>query len=180
MEKRLITIDFDDVIVDTQKYQCDLTEKMFNVKLDISNSKRVQHVPKYLTNEQYIQIIDALYSSTEIPLVKGFKKYLEQIQELGYNPKIVTSRGHKESEIASQICEKHKINIPLLNSNYKSKIKYCKESIVHIDDSIWDLKQLNGVVENLLLFDKPHNKNVKLDSNIIRMNSWENIYDFLK
>ena len=180
MKKRLITIDFDDVVVDTQKYQCDLAKKMFNVELDISNSRRAQHVPKYLTDEQYAQVIDAVYSSTEIPLVEGLKEYLEKIQELGYDPKIVTARNNKESKIANQICDKFNINIPLLNANYESKGKHCKGSFAHIDDSIVHLRKLDGIVENLLLFNKPHNEHIKEDRGIVRKKSWEDVYNFLR
>ena len=125
-------------------------------------------------------MLDEVFSSTEIPLVKGFTEYLEEIQKLGYNTKIVTARDNKESEIANKICEKYGIDIPLLNSNYNSKAEFCKGSVAHIDDSIFNLKKLNGAVENLLLFDKPHNKKIKEDKGIIRKKSWEEVYNFLR
>jgi len=82
MEKRTLTIDFDDVVVDTQRYQCNLAEKMFGVTLNIANSRKNQHVPKYLTQDQYDELIYTLYETPEgikIPLVDGAKKYLSQI-----------------------------------------------------------------------------------------------------
>lgn len=180
MEKRIITIDFDYVIADSQKYQCDLARQMFNVELDITNSRGAQHVPEYLNKGQYEKLIDAVYSSTEIPIVEGFKEYLGKIQGLGYTPKIVTARDDKEAEVARKICEVNGINIPLSNTNYESKIKSCKGSIAHIDDNIELLKELDETLENLFLFNRPHNKHLREGYNIIRVSSWENIYEFLR
>jgi 5'(3')-deoxyribonucleotidase len=183
MKNNLITIDFDDVIVNTQKYQCDLAKKMFGVDLNIANSRQSQHVPKYLTQNQYDELIHILYETSEgakIPLVDGAKQCLNQIQEMGYLPRIVTARNNQETEYAREICEKEKIGIEIANASYKSKADFCRGSFAHLDDSPYHLDSLKGVVENLVLFNKPHNKQVNLNKGIKRVNSWEEFYSFLK
>lgn len=183
MKNKVITIDFDDVIVDTQKYQCDLAKKMFGVNLNISNSRQSQHVPNYLTQKQYDELIHTLYESPEgakIPLVDGAKKYLNRIQEMGYLPKIVTARNNGEVKYAHEICEKEKIGIKIFNASYKPKADFCRDSFAHLDDSHYHLVSLEGVVENLVLFNKPHNKQVNSNKEIKRVNSWEEFYSFLK
>ncbi|MEJ2268072.1 MAG: HAD hydrolase-like protein [Nanoarchaeota archaeon] len=183
MEKRIVTIDFDDVIVDTQKYQCDLAEKMFGVKLNIANSRQSQHVPEYLTQNQYDELIHTLYETSEganIPLVVGAKEYLNKLQENGYLPKVVTARSDEETKYAREILEKEKIGIEIFNSNYTPKKDLCSGSFAHIDDAPHHLNSLEGIVKNLILLNKPHNKQIKVKDEIRRINSWKEFYSFLR
>jgi len=183
MKKKIITIDFDDVVVDTQKYQCELAERMFGVELDMANSKQNQHVPEYLTQNQYDELIYTLYETSEganIPLVNGAKKYLNKIQELGYLPKIVTARNNEEVKYANEICEKEKIGIEIFNSSYELKADFCRSSFAHLDDSPYHLISLEGIVKHLILLNKPHNKKVNIKNRIRRVDTWQEFYSFLR
>lgn len=166
MINRIVTIDFDDVIVDTQKYQCDLAKKMFGINLNIANFRQSQHVPEYLTQNQYDELIHSLYETSEgtnIPLVDGAKKYLNEIQEMGYLPKIVTNRNDAETGHVYDICKKEGIRIEIFNTNYRPKTDFCRDSFAHVDDSYYHLVSLEGVIANLFLFNKPHNKQITVN-----------------
>ncbi|MFH1607818.1 MAG: hypothetical protein ABIA78_01670 [archaeon] len=183
MTNKIVTIDFDDVIADTQKHQRGLAKRMFGAELDIANSRQSQHVPEYLTQAQYDELIHCLYETSEganIPLVNGARRYLNLIQEMGYLPKIVTARNDAEVKYVRDICEKERIKLKIFNTNYEPKTAFCRGSFAHLDDSYHDLVSLEDVVKNLILFDKPHNEKVNVKEGIIRVDSWKEFYSFLK
>jgi len=95
-------------------------------------------------------------------------------------PKIVTTRNNEEVKYVHKICEKENLGIEIFNSDYNSKANFCKGSFAHLDDSLYDLDSLEGIVENLVLFNKPHNMQVNPNKGIKRVNSWKEFYSFLR
>ncbi|MDA3836824.1 MAG: hypothetical protein PF542_04330 [Nanoarchaeota archaeon] len=173
-----LSLDFDDLIVDTQKHFCDMALNTFGINLNISNAHQQKYVLKHLTPKEYSHLMEQLSYSTEIPIIMGARENINKLKNLEYSLQISTARDSKESKIAKIICENNGIDIPIFYSNYQSKKILCKDAYAHIDDMMEYLRELIPIVPNLLLFDRLHNQNEIKTDQIKRTKSWENIYNY--
>ncbi len=129
-----------------------------------------------------------------------YKKVLEECLPKEDSPLVITKLKEEGNEIyfiSARLnnidnCNSEKItkesfqkyNIPydkIIVAAY-SKLEYCKENNidVFIDDSFEVLDELSKEGIKCFLMTTPMNKGVELPSNIIRVHTWNEIYDYLK
>lgn len=187
-----IGIDIDDVIVEFARvYLIKYTEK-YGKEFDFENLFSFNlWEPLKISKEEDFSLADEYYDSSDFENIPLLEKAKESILELSkYHELIfITSRPLKIKEKTLSYLNKHfsgiNHNIFFTNDIFKNQIKSKVEVRIqeNVDFMIEDNKDYalscanNGI--NIILFDKPWNKNIEHE-NIRRVDNWKEAMIILK
>jgi len=155
----IIGLDFDGVIVKSNKLKSGIAENKYGVIVRATYFGRDYVVNQLgdLSHEQYDAILDEIYTNPEhIKRVEFIDGALENIRKLlreGEEIRIVTSR-RAENDITRKILEQQGLDLDVRNVGPEStKVEACKGCVVFVDDDLKKLIQL--LVDNKVLSISP-------------------------
>jgi len=188
--KIVVAIDFDGVITHPHKIKADiLRERGFNIKdteTERSYCTTKLQIPKkeyeFATNKANVEDI------MKLPLERGAKKSIDNLNKKGVEFIVVTSRFDNEIPAVINYIKHHKLKIKkIINVNYSTKTEVIKKISPHFFIEDIDTK-LNDVIKDLesqkdkypgkikyLFFRNKANKHMKLPKKAIEVNNWETI-----
>ena len=174
-----IGIDIDNTICDTDNYVLPILCEYYN--LDI---KKIEDCKK---NNQYIEFKDYNIFAQKfyyeiLPQLKGAKYYINKLKE---NNEIIfitarkTLGKQKTYSIVKDYLNKNEILFDKIFVNCGDKYKVClqKNIDIFIDDSINNCRSVSKIrTIDVILFGSKYNKE---NENLNRIESWENIYNYI-
>ena len=190
-DKPIIGLDLHGVILDDGRLKEQVAQVVFNKRIPAAEftSKAVVHERGLLTGHQYQELQDLIYNNhfigRRMPLVRGVKKYLPLLANLG-TLIIVTSNYGSSLKLSRELLEHHRL------INYFADIKDTpvgldKSDIVkdlhldfYLDDDPYKLENLIGLVPHLYLLDYKHNQSVDCSRYAARVKSIAHFYKLLK
>ena len=179
MKNNTLLFDCDDVCIDL--LSCWLKE--LNLRYNINytpNDIKGWHLENYIKEINKDEILSVLFDNNffkKIEPIPGAVKYLHKLKDEGYNIKIVTASYVKS--LPAKMDKFFEI-FPFLE--WKDIIIATDKSIIAGDimvDDHYDNLINNSYVKYKLLYAKTHNSCYHNDNNIIVINNWEDIYNFI-
>jgi len=178
-----IGLDFDGVFTDVAKLKVAGIKELYNIAVP------ERHVHKYtlinknlLTGEQYRELNKFIYTSDfgkKLIPVEGIKEYIDRLINHGHNLKIVTSRGGDALEIAKEWLKEMDLPLEIIGVGPgKSKAPIVEENKfdVFVDDDLYKLEPLCGIVPHRFLFSWGYNRHIDESSFVKRVSSWKALY----
>lgn len=194
MERRLIGLDLDDVLMDFNAGLCDFHNTRYGTSLtkkDIIsyNLEKTWNCEK----EEAIRRVKEFYLSPEHDATQPVEGAIGVVKELrgNWDIAIITSRPKSVSRQTYTWLEK---NFPFLSESvhfalhpFHNETTVTKRDIcqrlgveVFVDDALFHIEDVASVVGQAFLFDAPWNQNSELIlPNIRRINSWNEIRSLL-
>lgn len=184
-----IAIDIDDTIADTTGYLMPITLKYDKTKLSgkgiVDSTKDMPRCFDW-TDEELKKFFKEVFSKQVpyFPLMNGAKDILKKLKCDEHEIFIVSSRNERQMKTPFETTEKWLKDNDivydelLVNIRYKGPIIEDKKIDLFIDDSVG---QCTYIADNnkipVIMFGKPSN-NINYNG-IIRLNSWNEIYDYI-
>lgn len=190
--KRVIGIDFDDVLVETNEAMSAWHNRMYGTsykKEDIISWEHLTHLWQCSQKEKHKRIHEFFHSEDHscIHAVLGASEALKILNGKGMHAVMITGRPEQFREHTSLLVEKY---FPALLDNMhftsnvtggiitdRPKAEFCQELGVEIfiDDNLQYVNNVAFAGVHTLLFDNPWNQTDYLPSNVDRVYSWDEI-----
>ncbi len=191
--KKRIGVDIDDVIAGFMKSYLEFYNKKYNTQLNLQNIKNYHlwktgiHKSKEESHKEISEFQNSL-AFEEIDLIDGAKNGLNNLSEF-YQIYFITSRPEELKDKTIAFFKKHFPNKEFnfiysgdVSGKNPSKSEICKNfeiSIIIEDNPTYALDcASNGV--KVFLLNKPWNEDCEMHENIIKVENWEELLEFLK
>jgi uncharacterized HAD superfamily protein len=178
-----IGLDFDGVFTDLSDLKARGARKLFGV--DIPEEIMHKHIilrKGLLTDKQYDElqkfIAKSDFGHTMRPVI-GMQPHVKKLLREGYDLKIITSRDGKAIEIAREWLAKKNLDIEVIGIGPgKSKASFARELKldVFVDDDLFKIEPLCGIVPHRILFSWPYNSHIQESSYVKRVSTWADLY----
>lgn len=172
-----IGLDFDGVIADSELMKQRLAKELYGVDIPLHLLNRQGVVASgKLTEEEYDDLQDQAYGTRKYSLqilpIEGMKPVLIELQK-NHELVIVTSRDERKSAIAQEWLTNQGLTITIRSVGRKNeKTSFCKDVDVFIDNDLYKLEPLIGVVKHLYHFN-PYSEEQILPPGIINVPDWK-------
>ncbi len=178
-----IGFDFDGVFTNLSDLKARGARKLFGIEIpqDLMH-KHILLRKGLLTEKQYNELQEFIARGDfgkSAKAVRGMKAAVQKLQKEGYELSIVTSRDERALGIAKEWLVKQNIEIPIVSAGFgKSKANFAKDLGLHVfvDDDLFKLEPLCGIVPHRILFSWPYNQHIQESSYVKRVNSWPELY----
>ncbi len=178
-----IGFDFDGVISNL----CDLksrgARKLFGVNIpEEIMHKHIVLRKGLLTEKQYDELQHFIaktdFGRTMRPVI-GMQQHVKKLQNEGFDLTIITSRDGVAVKIAKEWLESKGLAIEVIGigrgeNKVSTAIKHKLD--IFVDDDLYKLEPLCGVVSHRILFSWPYNKHIQESSYVKRVETWKDLY----
>ena len=178
-----IGFDFDGVITNLSDLKSRGARKLFGVNIpEEVMHKHIVLRKGLLTDKQYDElqhfIAKSDFGRTMRPVI-GMQQHIRKLQKEGYDLRIVTSRDGAAVDIARDWLAKKGLEIEVIGigrgeNKVSTAIKHKLD--IFVDDDLYKLEPLCGVVSHRLLFSWPYNEHIQESSYVKRVHTWQQLY----
>jgi len=176
---RSIGIDIDDTVFYTASYILVLLGRFFNEYFPLERLTKYSiedclHIDKEIIEDA----VDLAISNPDLKSFEGADRIIKWLSEW-YNIHFITFRKPKFVSETMELLDKLCIPYFLHMCDKKSEIVNNEGICVHIEDRPNTIKDIYDNTDcTILVYDRPWNVNVKQNGRIIRVYSWQDIYNF--
>ena len=178
-----IGFDFDGVITNLSDLKSRGARKLFGVNIpEEIMHKHIVLRKGLLTEKQYDELQHFIaktdFGRTMRPVI-GMQQHIRKLQKEGYDLHIVTSRDGVAVDIARDWLAKKGLEINVIGigrgeNKVSTAVKHKLD--IFVDDDLYKLEPLCGVVSHRLLFAWPYNEHIQESSYIKRVHTWSQLY----
>ncbi|BDB01139.1 5' nucleotidase, NT5C type [Clostridium botulinum] len=179
-----ICIDIDGTITEPY-YWLDISNKYFkkNVKPEDITVYNIEDVLG-ITEEEYMKFYEKykVRIHTEEKLRKGAKEVLNELNKY-HNIYFVTAREKSLEVLTKSYLTNHSIkfrDLYVLGSHYKVDKAKDLNCDIFIEDNPTNALELSEAGFKVILLDTNHNRHIKENDNIIRVDYWDEVYNIVK
>lgn len=176
-----IGIDFDGVIADCTDLKREQSQRLYGIDIPPHRCKEKFVIEDGLmTREQYRAIMENVCTTRECGLrmrpIEGAIAAIRSLQDRGHSVKIVTSREDEEVEIAREWSRMQGLDVDFVSVGYgKDKTDAVRGMDIYIDDDVYRLRPLEGVVGRLFLMTWEYNRLEEHPPFVERVDSWDDL-----
>jgi uncharacterized HAD superfamily protein len=178
-----IGFDFDGVISNLCEIKSRGAKKLFGVNIpEEIMHKHIVLRRGLLTDRQYDELQHFVYKTdfgwTMRPVI-GLQPHMRKLQKEGYEIVVITSRDGKAVDIAREWLGRKGFDLPVVGiGRGDNKVSAARKHRldVFVDDDLFMLEPLCGVVAHRLLFSWPYNAHIQESSYVKRVGTWAELY----
>lgn len=178
-----IGIDIDDTMTNTFDYLMPYIAEFFKIDINYLKNNNISYsnLPKEMKEEEF-EFAKKYYDNVipKTPFKPKVGEYINKIKNLGNEIIIITARDKRlytdEYKTTIKELKDNNINYDKLICDF-DKAKVCKNEKIDlfIDDSIENCNNVDKLGIKTLLFNSKNN--IRVETKLIRVNSWEEIYE---
>jgi phosphoglycolate phosphatase-like HAD superfamily hydrolase len=185
MKEILVSLDFDGVLAQALKLKKFYAKKWYNISLKNSQTKK-QAFNELNLKDNFDQFIDKIIDNhqEEYIIPKGCIETLTKLKKQGFKFIITTSRIHKRNIKAKEFIKNNFSNIitKIYNTKEQPKHNILKKikPIIHLDDDLHKLIQIENSKILLVYYRQPENKHIDIPKNhshIKEVKNWKEFYN---
>ncbi len=172
MPRLKIAFDWDDVIMDTEAYEAEMAEWLFEVNAAFLTERERRAVTKLVSATELALAVKPVFESVE---------YIHLLQQEGHELRIATSRDADFLAMALRVAERHGLTLDFHGvGRGKSKAPVVRGCDLFVDNEVAMLRDLEGVVPHRLLFSQKNNLCASLPRGVVRVSSWRELYQYIQ
>lgn len=184
---RKIALDFDEVVVQSQRIIRRNLYGLYKVKLPDEVFHFSQWEDPPVTEEQYARAVfqtPAEVWAQRAELVPGAHEGIAQLLAWGIEIEILTSRGGFSGDVEAVqfVLDRYDWNFPIINTSYQPKVRFVGEHALALDDQRGELEAMDKLGLHRLHFQRPHNRVswMKNGDGIIPVRDWPHVVEVIR